>query len=97
MSAYLIVHATVKDPDKLQEYAAGAGPTLEAHGGEFITRAQVTDVLTGSHDHQMSVIIRFPDSGALRAWYASDAYQALVPTRLEAMDATFIAVEEAAP
>jgi uncharacterized protein (DUF1330 family) len=94
MSAYLIVHATVKDADKLQKYAAGAGPTLDAHGGEFVIRGGVFEVFTGSHDHQMSVIIKFPDGDSLRAWYASDAYQAMIPTRSQAMDATFIGIEE---
>ncbi len=94
MSAYLIVHATVKDPEKLQQYAAGAGPTLDAFGGEFVTRGNVTDVLHGSHDHKMTVIIKFPDADSVRNWYNSDAYQANIPVRSEAMDTVFFAIEE---
>lgn len=66
MSAYLIVHATVKNADKLSEYGAGAGPTLDAFGGEFVTRGNVIEVFTGEHGHQFSVIIKFPDGESLR-------------------------------
>ncbi len=58
MSAYVIAHATIKDPEKLKEYRAIAGPSVKAAGGEFVTAAHVTDVLVGSHEHQRTVIIR---------------------------------------
>ncbi|MFP6759761.1 MAG: DUF1330 domain-containing protein [Alphaproteobacteria bacterium] len=45
MTAYVIVHFTVKDQEKLAQYGAGAGPTLAAFGGEFVTRGTVTEVL----------------------------------------------------
>lgn len=53
MGAYVIVHATIKDdPEKLKEYAAIAGPSVKAAGGEFVSAAHVTDVLVGSHEHK---------------------------------------------
>ena len=94
MSAYVIAHATIKDPEKLKEYGAIAGPSVKAAGGEFISVADVTDVLAGSHEHQRTVIIRFTDAQAARAWYASDAYRSAIPTREQAMDAVFIVVED---
>ena len=94
MSSYLIVHATVKDPDKLKQYGAAASEIVRAHGGEFVTRAQVTDVLVGSHDHKICVLIKFPDGAALKAWYNSPDYQALVPLRDEAADLVCIAADE---
>ncbi len=94
MSAYVIVHATIKDPEKQKEYGAIASPSVKAAGGEFVSAAHVTDVLVGSHEHQRTVIIRFTDAQAARDWYASDAYQAAIPTREQAMDAVFIVVED---
>ena len=94
MSAYVIVHATIKDPDKLKEYGGQATPLVEAHGGRVVTRAPVTEVLTGSHDREVCVILEFPDGDAARNWYRSDAYQALVPLRSEAAEMTFILAEE---
>jgi uncharacterized protein (DUF1330 family) len=37
-------------------------------------------------------VIRFPDAKALRDWYSSDAYQALVSIRDAAADVTFLVV-----
>ncbi|MCG8692722.1 MAG: DUF1330 domain-containing protein [Minwuiales bacterium] len=94
MAAYVIAHATIKDPEKLKEYGAVAGPSIKAAGGELISAAHVTDVLAGSHDHQRAVVIRFADAQAARDWYASDAYQSAIPTRERAMDAVFIIAED---
>ncbi len=94
MAAYVIAHATIKDPEKLKEYGAVAGPSIKAAGGELISAAHVSDVLAGSHDHQRAVIIRFADAQAARDWYASDTYQSAIPTREQAMDAVFILAED---
>ena len=94
MSAYLVVHAAIKDMDKLKEYTGQAVPLIEAAGGERLFRGQVAEVLVGRHDANFCVAFRFPDNDALRGWYNSDAYQALVPLRETAADMTFIMLEE---
>ena len=93
MSAYVIAQATIKDPEKLKEYGAIAGPSIKAAGGEIVTAARVIDVLAGSYDHERAVIIRFDDAQAARDWYTSDAYQSAIPIREQAMDAVFIIAE----
>jgi uncharacterized protein (DUF1330 family) len=94
MSAYLIAHVTVKDTDKMQDYAGQATASIEASGGRVVTRSQVTEVLAGSHADKACVIIEFPDGDSLRNWYRSDTYQALVPLRREAAEMTLIVAEE---
>lgn len=94
MSAYVIAHATIKDPEKLKEYGAIAGPSIKAAGGELVSAAVLTDVLAGSHDHQRTVILRFDDAQAARDWYGSDTYQSAIPIREQAMDAVFIIAED---
>jgi len=93
MSAYVIAQATIKDPEKLKEYGAIAGPSIKAAGGEIVTAARVVDVLAGIYDHERAVIIRFDDAQAARDWYASDAYHSAIPIREQAMDAVFIIAE----
>ena len=39
MSAYVIAHATIKDPEKLKEYGAVAGPSIKA-AGSMVTGSQ---------------------------------------------------------
>jgi uncharacterized protein (DUF1330 family) len=91
MSAFVVVQGTVTDPDKMQEYAAAAGPIVAAHGGELMARGPI-EVLSGSSDHKISVVIRFPDAAKARAWYESADYQALVPIRESALDSVFTLV-----
>jgi uncharacterized protein (DUF1330 family) len=94
MSAYVIAHATIKDPDKLKEYGAIAGPSIKAAGGELVSPGHVKDVLAGTHSHQRAIIIRFDDADTARAWYNGDTYQSAIPIREQAMDAVFILSED---
>jgi uncharacterized protein (DUF1330 family) len=89
MSAYVVVHATPKDADKMQAYGAAAGPTLAAFGGKLAARGPA-EALAGEHSHKLMVVLEFPDKDSARRWYASPAYQAAIPVRLQAMDSVFI-------
>ena len=94
MTAYFIAHGTLRDPDKMAEYAERSGPVVEKHGGEFITVGDVKSVLTGSHNHKRTAIFRFPDVASAEAWYNDPEYRELWPLRSEAGDFDFIVVEE---
>jgi len=89
MTAYVVVHTTLKNADKMQEYGAAAGPTVAAHGGKVVARGP-SEVMFGENAHKAMVVIEFPDRDAARRWYASPEYQAIIPTRIEAMDSVFI-------
>lgn len=90
MTAFFVATATVKDPQKFQEYALKAGETLAPHQGELVLRGKKEEVLAGHTDHQTVGIIKFPNQDALKAWYSSDAYQAIVPLREQAADMTIV-------
>ncbi len=94
MAAYLIAHVKIKDQAKLQEYSAAAGPTLAAFGGVPIARGKVAAVLAGQHQGDTALIAKFPDAQAAKNWYASPAYQALIATRDQGMEPTFVLIEE---
>ena len=89
MSAYIVVHVNVKDPDKLQEYAGAAADVVAEHGGRFISRGPA-EVLAGGHDYGTLAIIEFPSNDAAKAFYDSPAYQALIPVREAAIDSVFV-------
>lgn len=89
MSAFVIVHGTPTDKDKLKAYSQAAAPTFSAFGGEIIGKGK-PEVLTGTHKETLVAVIRFPDADAARSWYASPDYQALIPMRDEAMACTFV-------
>ena len=90
MTVFFVATATVKDPQKFQEYAQKAGETLAPHQGELVLRGKKDNVLAGHTDHQTVGIIGFPNRDALDAWFGSAAYQAIVPLRDEAADMTIV-------
>ena len=48
MAAYFIAQYQVKDPGLYQEYSAGAGPTLAAHGAELVALDVAAETIEGT-------------------------------------------------
>lgn len=94
MSACLIAHITVKDPQKWADYRSRVPATLAPWHGQLLLRGQHAEVLAGRHSHTDTVVIRFPNLPALREWYHSPSYQALIPLREAAADMDVLAFEE---
>lgn len=86
MAAYFVAQYLVRDAVLYQEYAAGAGPTVAAHGGELIAFDVAAETVEGEPPGPQTVVIRFDSTEAARAWYNSDAYQAVVQKRLAATE-----------
>ena len=93
MSAYVIGHITVKDPQKWQRYRERVPATLAAWGAEVVLRGRRVAVLSGEHAHTDTVVIRFADANSVSGWYASPDYQALIPLREEAAEMVLICYE----
>jgi len=93
MSSFIIVHTTVKDPEKFKVYAGSAGATLSAFGAEFVAKGKMVKTLIGEHNGHTAAVIKFPDQAAIDAWYNSADYQALIPNRDAAADMVFIAYD----
>lgn len=91
--AYVVGHITVKDPELWAEYRSRVPATLAPWQAELVFRGGNPTVLAGSHAHDAAVVIRFPDSAALAAWYRSAEYQALIPLRSAAADLDLIAFD----
>ena len=86
MTAYLVANVTVRNAKDMEAYAAAAGPTLVAHGGELILDGQLPRTLSGSWDAPGVALVRFPSVEAAQTWSASPEYQALAPLRASAAD-----------
>ncbi len=93
MTAFFVANVTVKNPEKMAEYAAAAARTFPDFGGEPLLKGKRMEDLAGSADHQMVAIVKFPDSDSLKSWYQSEEYQALIPLREEAADMTLVSHE----
>ncbi|WP_413836839.1 DUF1330 domain-containing protein [Desulfobacula sp.] len=93
-NAYLIGHITVRNQEKWAEYRSKVPATIEPWGAALIFRGKLCSVLSGSHEHNDTVVIRFPDLKALNNWHSSSAYQALIPIRQEAAEIELLSYEE---
>jgi uncharacterized protein (DUF1330 family) len=92
MPAYVIAQMTVHDIDLYYEYARKIGPTVAPFGGRILA-ANDADVREGSLPYLRTVVGEFPDGEALRAWYESDAYQAIIGLRQHATEGSLFFVE----
>jgi len=84
MSAYLIGHISVKNSELWQQYVAGVRESLSSFESRIIFRGQLVSVLAGEHEHDLVVVIEFPDYSTLNDWYYSEKYQSLIALREEA-------------
>ena len=93
MSAYLIGHITINNPEKWKLYVEGVQKSLIPFEADVVFRGERATVLTGEHPYQHTVVIKFPDQPTLQKWYHCDAYQALISVRDEAADVLIISYD----
>ena len=93
MSAYLIGHITVKNPDKWKTYIDGVQKSLMLFEAEVVCRGKLVTVLAGEHSHENTVVIKFPGQSTLQQWYHSKEYQDLIPIRDEAADVVILSFD----
>jgi uncharacterized protein (DUF1330 family) len=74
MSAYIIFDITVTDPEGYEEYKKLASPTIEAHGGTYITRGGQLQVIEGTWQPNRLVILKFETIQKANNWINSPEY-----------------------
>lgn len=81
MTSYAIGHLhDVQMNADIVAYLEGIDATLEPYGGRFVLHGGQKQDLEGHFAGDL-IVIAFPDQDAARGWYASPAYQALLPLR----------------
>lgn len=92
MAAYVIADVDVLEPGPYKEYQRQVQATLEPYGGRFLVRGGALEPVEGEYRPKRLVVLEFPDVAAARAWYASPAYQAILPIRLRHGRASFLTI-----
>ncbi len=92
-NAYVIGQITIKIPERWAEYRSLVPATLTPWGGELVFRGTKVAEWAGQNRHPETVVIRFPSLEAAHGWFASPAYQLLVPLRQQAADVDLMAYE----
>jgi uncharacterized protein (DUF1330 family) len=81
MTAYAIGHLhEVELCADIVEYLERIDATLAPFEGRFIVHGGRCDMREGQWQGDL-IVIAFPDLDAARGWYASDAYQRILPLR----------------
>lgn len=94
MSVFFIGTANVKGPVKFQEYGVKAMQTFPTFDGKVMMRGKTDQVLTGKSGNQEAVVVRFPNMDALKNWFNSEEYQALIPLHDVAADLNIMSYAE---
>jgi uncharacterized protein (DUF1330 family) len=89
--ACIVGRIRIKDPGRWATYLAGVPATIAPFAGELVARGHDAHPLAGAAPETDLVIIRFPTMDAIDGWYASAAYQALIPLREAAAEVTLVA------
>ena len=81
---YLFAQIDVKDHDRyVAEYGLPVLAQIQEAGGEVLVAMPDAEVLEGEWSGNWTVVIRFPDADAARAWYQSPSYAPLRRARVE--------------
>jgi uncharacterized protein (DUF1330 family) len=81
MTAYAVAHLrTPSSHDDVFTYIDAIQETMDPYGGRFLVHGTDVEVIEGEWPGAL-VILSFPDMTAARTWYASPAYQKILPLR----------------
>ena len=94
MPAYVIADVEINNLDGFKQYSQQVPKTLEPFGGRFLVRGGPHESIEGDFRPKRFVVLEFPDMKSAKGWYASPAYQAILPIRLRNSRAGFFAFVE---
>ena len=80
-AAYLIAEVQVTDPDGWKQYLAALPGTMAPYHEKTLARAPAVAVDSSALPAGAVAILAFDSMDDLKAWWASPAYQAIIPLR----------------
>jgi uncharacterized protein (DUF1330 family) len=94
MTAYVISEVEVLDEATADRYRALAETSIVAHGGHYVVRGAMPELLEGDWPGQQRVVVvAFPTVEAARAWYASPEYTEALEMRHLALNRRLLLVD----
>jgi uncharacterized protein (DUF1330 family) len=93
MAAYLISDITVRDHAAFEVYRTRAANAIHTYGGRYLARLGEVQVLEGSWNPNMIVIVEFPNFKRARVWYHSPEYALALEMHDKALSRNLILVD----
>jgi len=81
---YFFVEIEITDAAAYEAYRTKVPDIIAAHGGRILVRGGDAQAFDGTMPQRRRVIVEFDSPEAVRTFYCSDAYQAVLPIRLSA-------------
>src|SRR5271167_959841 len=81
---FFFVEVEIADPAAYEAYRTKVPDIIAAHGGRILVRGGDPQPLDGNMPQRRFIIVEFDSPEAVRIFYSSDAYQAVLPFRLNA-------------
>lgn len=97
MTAYAVGELRVPEVTTgIRDYLARIDATLAPFGGQFLIHGGRKYHLEGTTDDDL-IVIAFPDLETARAWYASPAYQDIIPLRRQGAEGAIYLIDGVGP
>ena len=93
MATYMISDITVRDRTAFEIYRIRAADAIHTYGGRYLARFGEVQVLEGSWNPNMIVVIEFPTLEQARAWHRSPEYALALEVRDKALSRNLILVD----
>ncbi len=77
MAAYVIVDSVVTDQAVFNDFVQRVPPIVAAHGGKYLARGGVIEVVQGDWNPHRIVIVEFDSVDQARGWQESPDYAEL--------------------
>ena len=74
MPAYLISDITLRDREAFEVYRTRAADAIHKFGGRYLARLGEIQILEGTWNPSMIVVVEFPSLERAREWYRSSEY-----------------------
>jgi uncharacterized protein (DUF1330 family) len=81
---YFFVELDIVDPAAYEAYRTAVPDIISAYGGRILVRGGDPQPLDGAVPYRRRVIVEFDSPEAVKTFYNSDAYQTVLPIRLNA-------------
>ncbi len=93
MTALLIAHLEITNPDGFQRYRELVPDIIAKFGGRYLVRGGAVEVLEGEWPVPRLVVLEFETLAAVKRFYHSEAYQEILPLRLANTKGTVVVVD----
>jgi uncharacterized protein (DUF1330 family) len=93
MTAYVVAHLRITDPEAFEAYRARVPEVIRRYGGRYLIRGGRVHPLEGEWPVERLVVLQFDSVDAARAFYDSPDYAELIPLRQAGSEGTLAIVE----